>query len=174
MDLQVRISIETAEMFEELKNYYQKTMGMNFSKSDVLIKAVSDAIDKWESIDWKLVNEKEINIKKHDISKGSLRPKLQVTSAIEEKLYEFKKTLPGELNLRSVTLGVCIKHILKSALLDIQTQENKGINIKDIIEKNKVKYLTDVYSKETQLAIQKFTIDIFNELEDYEFQINKK
>ncbi|ADL52649.1 hypothetical protein [Clostridium cellulovorans] len=174
MDLQVRISIETAEMFEELKNYYQKTMDINFSKSDVLIKVVSDANDNWEQIDWKFVNEKKIKINKYDISEGSLRPKLQVTFDVEEKLDELKDILSQTLKLRSVTLGVCIKHILKFALLEIQLQKDTDIKIKDIIEKNKSKYLTELYSEETQLAIEKFTTDILIELESYELQINKK
>lgn len=174
MDLQVRISVETAEMFEELKNYYEKTMDIAFSKSDVLIKVVSDATDKWAKIDWKSVNEKKVNIERYDISEGSLRPKLQITFAIEEKLNELKNILPDKLKVRSVTLGVCIKHILKFALLEIQLQNDKDINIEDIIEKNKNKYLTELYSEETQLAIEKFTNDILIDLESYQLQIIKK
>lgn len=174
MDLQVRISIETAEMFEELKSYYQKTMDINFSKSDVLIKVVSDATDDWEQIDWKSINEKKIKIKEYDISEGSLRPKLQVTFEIEKKLKELKCILSQTLKLRSVTLGVCIKHILKYALLEIELQKDKGIKIEDIIEKNKNKYLRELYSEEVKLAISKFTTDILLELESYELQINKK
>lgn len=174
MDLQVRISVETAELFEELKNYYQKTMDIVFSKSDVLIKVVSDATDKWAKIDWKSVNEKKININRYNISEGSLRPKLQITFAIEEKLNELKDVLAKTLKVRSVTLGVCIKHILKFALLEIQLQNDKDIKIEDIIEKNKSKYLTELYSEETKLAIEKFTNDILIELKCYELQINKK
>lgn len=170
MDLQVRISIETAEMFEELKNYYQKTMDIIFSKSDVLIKVVSDATNNWEQIDWKFVNEKKINIKRYDISEGSLRPKLQITFDIEEKLNELKDILSQTLKVRSVTLGVCIKHILKFALIEIQQQKDKNIKIEDIIERNKNKYLTELYSEETQLAIEKFATDILTELEGYELK----
>ncbi|AMN33769.1 hypothetical protein ACSXC4_12865 [Clostridium perfringens] len=170
MDLQVRISIETAEMFEELKNYYEKTMGISFSKSDVLIQAFSYAINKWNQIDWRFVNEKKINIKKYDISQSSLRPKLQVTFDIQEKLLELKEILPKELKLRSVTLGVCIKHILKFALIDIQ-QNDREIEISDIIEKVKNKYLTDISSEEIKLIIDKFTKDILVELENYEITI---
>lgn len=174
MELQVRVSIETAEMFEELKNYYQKTMGINFSKSDVLIKAVSETIDIWDQIDWRLVNEKKVNINKYNISEGSLRPKLQLTVDTEEKLNELKDILPKTLKLRSVTLGVCIKHILKFALLNIQSQENENIRIENIIERNKSKYLSESYSEETKLVIEKFSIDILLELEKYDIKIKKK
>ncbi|ELC8460392.1 hypothetical protein QYB77_002575 [Clostridium perfringens] len=170
MDLQVRISVETAEMFEELKNYYQKTKGISFSKSDVLIQAFSYAINKWNEIDWKFVNEKKITMKKYDISQSSLRPKLQVTFDIEEKLLELKEILPKELKLRSVTLGVCIKHILKFALIDIQ-QNDREIEISDIIEKIKNKYLTDISSEEIKLIINKFAKDILVELGNYEITI---
>ncbi|MCH4201204.1 MAG: hypothetical protein LKF87_10745 [Clostridium tyrobutyricum] len=172
MELQVRISVETAEMFEELKSHYQKTMDINFSKSDVLIKAVSNASNIWEQIDWEYVNKEPIKIEKYDISKGSLRPKLQLTFDIEEKLNDLKAILPQKLKLRSVTFGVCIKHILKFALLELQ--HDKNIKIEYIIEKNKSKYLTDLYSKETQLAIKNFSADILLELDNYELLINKK
>lgn len=174
MELQVRVSIETAEMFEELKNCYQKIMGINFSKSDVLIKAVSEAADIWEQIDWKLVNEKKVSINKYNISEGSLRPKLQITVPIEEKLNELKDILPKVLKLRSVTLGVCIKHILKFALLEIQLQKDEDIKIESIVERNKGKYLTESYSEEVQLAIKRFATDILLELEEYDIQIKKK
>ena len=36
MELQIRIAFETAEMFEYLKEYYQETTGINFTKGDVL------------------------------------------------------------------------------------------------------------------------------------------
>ena len=173
MELQVRISIETAEMFEELKKHYQKTMGINFSKSDVLIKAFSSVTDSWADIDWQSVNEKKVNVSQYNISEGSLRPKLQITFDIEKKLNDFKEMLPKKLNLRSVTLGVCIKHILKFALLEIQ-QQNETNSIEDIIEKNRNRYLTEQYSEETQLAIKKLTSDILLELNDYEIKINIK
>ncbi|MBZ0313479.1 hypothetical protein K7185_13470 [Clostridium butyricum] len=173
MELQVRISVEVAEMFEELKEYYKKTMGINFSKSDVLIKAVSSVTGDWTDIDWQSINEKKVNVNRYNISEGSLRPKLQITFDIEKKLNDFKDILPQKLNLRSVTLGVCIKHILKFALLEIQEQ-NKTNLIEDIIKKNENRYLIEQYSEETQLAIKKLATDILLELEDYEIKISKK
>lgn len=170
MDIQIRISIETAEMFEELKNYYQKIMGISFSKSDVLIQAFTATINNWEQIDWKLVNEKKINMNKYDISQSALRPKLQITFDVEEKLLELKEILPKKLKLRSVTLGVCIKHVLKFALLDIQ-KNNLDIEIGDIIEKTKNKYLTGISSEEVKLIIEQFTKDILVELENHEITI---
>lgn len=170
MDLQVRISVETAEMFEELKCYYQKKMGISFSKSDVLMQAFSYAINKWDEIDWNCVNEKRIKIKKYDISQSSLRPKLQITFDIEEKLLELKEILPQKLLVRSVTLGVCIKYILKFALLNIE-QNDIDIEISDIIEKIKKKYFDEKYSQEIKLVIDNFAKDILDELENYEVKI---
>ena len=174
VELQVKISIETAGMFEELKCYYTESMGMNISKSDVLYKAISDVIDIWEDIDWEDVNEKKINIDKYEISTGSLRPKLQVTSEIEEKLNQLKQILPKILKVRSVTLGVCIKFILKFTLLNIELQHSNNSTIKQIIEDNQKKYFTELYSEETKLIIDKFVIDILNELDCYEIKIKKK
>lgn len=173
MELQVRISTQTAEMFEELKRYYEKTMGINFSKGDVLIKAVSSIEDEWQDIDWQFINEEKVNINEYSISEGSLRPKLQITFDIEKKLNDFKEILPKKLNVRSVTLGVCIKHILKFALLGIQ-QQNEINSVEEIIEKNKIRYLSKQYSEETKLAIKKLVTDILLELGDYQIRINKK
>ena len=38
-------------MFQELKNCYQKIMGIIFSKSDVFIKEVYEGADIWEQTD---------------------------------------------------------------------------------------------------------------------------
>lgn len=174
MEIQAKISIETAEMFEELKCYYTETMGMKVSKSDVLFKAISDAVDIWEEIDWQYVNEKKINIKKYEIATGSLRPKLQVTLETEEKLNDLKNRLPQILKVRSVTLGVCIKFILKFTLLNREFQHNKNTTIKQIIKNNQKKYFTELYSEETKSSIDKFVKDILDDLDNYEIKIKKK
>ena len=52
MELQIRIAFETAEMFEQLKEYYQETTGINFTKGDVLVKAINDTYVSWEEVKW--------------------------------------------------------------------------------------------------------------------------
>ena len=173
MNLEVRISIETAELFEELRNYYKKTIGLNLSKSDILIKAISYATNNWEEIDWKYVNEKKIKVDKYDISQASLRPKLQVTLEAKEKLIELKNILPQILEIRSVTLGVCMKLILKFALLERELkQEDKNIKIDRILNKNKSKYIAELYSEKAKsdseklLCIKKLVMNILLELDN--------
>lgn len=171
--LETKISLETAAMIEDLRNYYEKTMDMNISKSDVFVRAVSNVFDKDKSIDWEYINNKKIKVGKYDMTATSLRPKLNITLEIKEKLNEFKEILPKELKIRNVTMGVCIKLILKLALLDIQSDQNEKINdISDIIKNNKLKYMTESYSKEVQLYIEEFAKDILLELDQYE--LNKK
>lgn len=167
--LETKISLETAAMIEDLRNYYEKNMDMNLSKSDVFIKAFNNLLDREDSIDWEYINNKKIKVGKYDLTPTSLRPKLNITSEIKEKLNEFKELIPKELKIRNVTMGVCIKLILKSELLEIQSDKDKKIDaISDIIKNNKVKYMTESYSKEVQLYIEEFSNDILLELEKYE------
>lgn len=167
--LETKISLETAAMIEDLRNYYEKNMDMSLSKSDVFIKAFNNLLDREDSIDWEYINNKKIKVGKYDLTSTSLRPKLNITSEIKEKLNEFKELIPKELKIRNVTMGVCIKLILKSELLEIQSDQDKKINaISDIIKNNKLKYMTESYSKEVQLYIEEFSNDILLELEKYE------
>lgn len=171
--LETKISLETAAMIEDLRNHYEKTMDMNISKSDVFIKAVNNLLDREDAIDWEYINNKKIKVGKYDMTSTSLRPKLNITLEIKEKLNEFKELLPKELKIRNVTMGVCMKLILKLALLDIQSDQNKKNNdISDIVKNNKLKYMTESYSKEVQLYIEEFAQNILLELEQYE--LNKK
>jgi len=48
MELQVRISLETAEIIEELKERYELEQKMRFTKSSVLMKSVNDTRSFWE------------------------------------------------------------------------------------------------------------------------------
>lgn len=174
MELQVKVSVETAEMFEELKSYYKETMGMNISKSDALFKAVSELAEIWDQVDWKYISEKKVKFNKYDISASSLRPKLKVTSDVYEKLNELKNILPKILKIRSVTLGVCIKFILKYALIQRDLKQEKDITIKQIIENSQSKYVSGLGCDKTKSVIEKFTMNILVDLDRYEIKIKKK
>ncbi|MFL2125072.1 hypothetical protein ACEN4K_09045 [Marinilactibacillus psychrotolerans] len=164
MNLQVRISIDTALILEELKDAYQKSMGINFSKSDVLIKAVNDTFNEWHTTSW---NNLSVKTKKHEISDGALRPKFSLPYEIENKIIYFKEILPKQLTSRSVTLGVCIKYILKLALFNIQ--KDKANTINEIIESSAAKYQSNEYSNETKSAIKDYMDSILVELENHQF-----
>ena len=109
MELQIRIAFETAEMFEQLKEYYQETTGINFTKGDVLVKAINDTYDSWEEVKWENI---KINIKSYDLPQGALRPKLQIPFETEEKLIQLKRILTNYLELNKIiTTGAAIKYL---------------------------------------------------------------
>lgn len=67
MELQVRIAYETAEMLELLKEHYQKQNGINFTKGEVLSKAILDTYIDWKKIDWSKTLSLPIKIEKNTI-----------------------------------------------------------------------------------------------------------
>lgn len=173
MIYQVRISIETAELIEELKNMYEDRTGISMTKGNVLMLAFNDS--EWVN-DWKEIFDSKIKLlNNYEIKEGALRPKLQVSNEVELGIQMLKKELPKVLGVRSVTIGVCIRLILKAAFIkNIEDEkccnnENKGQRIdiqtlKNIIKKYKEKIELD-YDKEFSNTVIKLLNDIETEVD---------
>lgn len=119
MTINVRLSIETASMLEELKRILEKQNGTFFSKGDTLAYAILNIGNSFEDIDWNEITYEKLDIKEYNINSGALRPKIELTNEAEGMLQNFKILLADSLGLRNVTMGVCIKYVLKYALLQI-------------------------------------------------------
>lgn len=161
MELQIRIAFETAEMFEQLKEYYQETTGINFTKGDVLVKAINDTYDSWEEVKWENI---KINIKSYDLPQGALRPKLQIPFETEEKLIQLKRILTNYLELNKIiTTGAAIKYLLRIAINQIQSIDIPSVDsiLFDIMKK----YLRQDYSEETKKAINDYVDEVMIFLE---------
>lgn len=165
MSYQVRLSYETVEFLEELKGVYEKLEHKPISKGEVLNRAYYDS--EWVE-DWQDIYIKRIKLSaKYDIKENSLRPRLQITNDVEQGIRELKIKIAEQLGLRSVTIGVVIRLILKAALLKNSLHgENELSNIflkyKKEVEnkfsgeqKEKVLYLLEKIEVEMNLIFQK-------------------
>lgn len=164
MELQVRIAYETAEMLEELKGYYQKQNGINFTKGAVLTKAISDTYDEWKEIDWSKTLSFPIKMsKEYNITSGSLRPKFQLEDDLDSKIDELRTVIKQSVDARSVTIGAAIKFILRQAIYDIQSSDNNSVE--NIVNDTLDNYLSKDLSNEAKEILRKYTDDLLTKFE---------
>ena len=111
---QARISFEAAQYLEEMRLYYEVVTGGSISKGECLNRAYRDSLN---IDDWKKVYDSRISIKNHSISDSSKLLKVQITEDTKNGIQQLKSTLPSILGARSVTIGVCIREMLKAAYI---------------------------------------------------------
>lgn len=111
---QARISYETAQLLEEMRTQYEKQIGNSVSKGECIDRAFQESL---KVSDWKAINDTKIKISHHEISDSAKLLKVHISEETRLGIQDLKKTLPSILGLRSVTIGVCIREILKSAFL---------------------------------------------------------
>lgn len=165
MEYQVRISYETAEILENLKDLYETKEGIHFSKSDVLMKAVTDNKLLWDNVSWKDIIVKRT---KKNITSSSLRPKFDISKDVSKDIEHLKLSLPKSLGSRSVTYGVIIKYILKLALSELQRNEPK--TVREMIERFEKEYLNKANTNEEKENIKSFTKDIIDNLDRISYE----
>ena len=164
MELQVRIAYETAEMLEFLKEYYQGKEGINFTKGEVLSKAIMDSYDQWKEINWGKTLSLPINLdKEYEINAGAQRPKFQLSNSFEEKIDELRTIIKQSVDARSVTIGAAIKFVLQQTIYDIQNDDN--ISIENVITEVLEQYIASNLSVETKETLQKYTDSLITKLE---------
>lgn len=123
---QARLSIETARLLEKMRIFYEKKIGGSVSKGDCLIMSYADAL--WVE-DWKEIFDKPTPpTENYEISPTAQLLKVQVTDDVRLGIQELKNTLPELIGTRSVTVGICIREILKAAYL-----KNNGLTKKEKI-----------------------------------------
>ncbi|XLP22628.1 hypothetical protein ACFMB7_01100 [Bacillus toyonensis] len=174
MNYQVRISIETAKLIEELKHMYEERTGISMTKGNVLMQAFNDS--EWVN-DWKEIFDSKIKLlNDYEIKEGALRPKLQVSNEVELGIQTLKKELPKVLGVRSVTIGVCIRLILKAAFMknieDVKgcSNKNKGQRI-DI---QALKNIINKYKEKIELEYdEEFSNKVIKLLSDIEIEVDK-
>ena len=65
-----------------------------------------------------------ISDSKYEVSPTGQLLKVQITDEVREGIQEFKKWLPQIIGTRSVTVGVCIREILKAASQNVSRQSH--------------------------------------------------
>lgn len=164
MELQVRLAYDTAQMLEQLKEYYELQLDITFTKSDVLSKAIIDTNNLWGEVEW---DNLDFDIKEFDITKSALRPKLQVSKEIEDEIKSLRKILSNYLGLEKfVTIGVAIKYVFRLALNQIQ--QEKSISANKILFETLKMYLKKEYSEDQKKILNEFVDEVLFKLEDQE------
>lgn len=140
---QARISRETAQYFQILKDIYEQEYQDSFTQSSVISRAVEDvsALSQWE----KIVNDNTIKIQpKKEITDKDLRIRVQLSPQIQESIQNYKFYLPQFVGTRSITLGVTLNYIFKGAILvrsNPDLIDNLSKNIDNILDKYEIRLL---------------------------------
>ncbi len=164
IELQVRIAYETAEMLELLKEYYQEHNEINFTKGEVLSKAILDTYDTWKETDWNKILNLPITLdKEYEISSGALRPKFQISKNIEPKIEELKKMIQKSVNTNYVTIGSAIKFVLRLAIYEFQNKND--ISVETVIFEILDSFDQKDISAETKNVLKEFVNEIMIKLE---------
>ncbi|XOQ36233.1 MAG: AbiTii domain-containing protein [Lactococcus sp.] len=136
---QARISIETAMLLEMMRDSYEVKIGGNVTKGDCLIRAFEDS--RWtESHDydtiWKTIHSTPMpSIPKYEypLKPSAQMLKIQITDDVKDAIQKLKEQLPTIIGTRSVTIGVCIREILKAAYIKENNFYNEFENKKNTI-----------------------------------------
>lgn len=154
---QARVSIETARLLENMRVFYEKKTGGSVSKGDCLIMAYADSL--WVE-DWKAIFDEPMpKIENYEISQTAQLLKIQVTDDVRKGIQNLKEALPELLGTRSVTVGICIREILKASYIKNNDSERKE-NIKNIFSQE----INFIYSEFDENTSEKF-VEIVRKLE---------
>ncbi len=156
---QARISFETAQYLEEMRLHYEVVTGGSISKGECLNRAYRDSLN---IDDWKRVYDSRISIKNHSISDSAKLLKVKITDDTRNGIQELKSILPSMLGARSVTVGVCIREMLKAAYL-VSHEKNTNHLFSEIFEK--IEESIDILKKCNDNAVRDIALSKFIELE---------
>lgn len=113
---QARISRETAQIFQVLKDIYEQEYEEKMTQATIISKALDDVsvLSQWD----KVVKDNSIRIKSSkEITEKDLRIRVQLSPQIQETIQNYKYYLPQFVGTRSITLGVTLNYIFKGAIL---------------------------------------------------------
>lgn len=162
---QARLSIETAKLLEKMRLHYEKETGGSVSKGDCLIKAYYDSL--WVK-DWKdIFKEPTPQEKEFEISPTAQLLKVQLTEEVKKGIQNLKLSLPDIIGTRSVTIGVCIREILKAAYIKRIGNWNESIKIhetKELFNMQKDVINTSFDDEDTQKDILKILENLESEI----------
>ena len=142
---QVRISAESAFYIRELRKIYEQESDTHITKAIIIAKAFDSTqnVTNWK----KVVQDNSIPLNNiYPVEEKELKINVDISDRVASGIKQYKNILPSATNTRSVTLGVCLKYILKAALLSYQTQNDELIS-EDAIEKQFIelqKNLSDI------------------------------
>lgn len=167
---QVRISKETAQIFQTLKDIYEQADGKSLTQAMIISNAVDDvsALKQWD----KVVNDNSIRGKSlKEITEKDLRIRVRLSPQIQETIQNYKYYLPQFVGTRSITLGVALKFIFKGAIL-VQKDSNlidpASKDIDGIMDSYKAR-LTDLIAPTNKDVFESVFKEMKNEIANLRF-----
>lgn len=153
MEYQVRISYETAEMLNQLKEYYEKNKEINFTKGDVVAQAIFDTKKFWSKVDW---NSLEVDVKHYKMLTGAVRPRIRVATDVDTQIRELREIISSYLGMsRFISVGVAFKYLFRLALNKIQS--GKVLSVKTVLNETLNDFLVNnEYDEEHKKVIKNF------------------
>lgn len=164
MELQVRLAYETAEILEMLKKIYETENGVSFSKGSVVSKAVIDNYALWQEMDWNFIREVPLTVESNDnITAGALRPKLQISTAVNNKLQELQELIKVSVGAQYVKMGAAIKFVLRLALYEYQSDTKQ--TVETIVSGTLTEYLERDIDDNVKKVLSEYTQELLLNLE---------
>lgn len=163
MQLQPKLTYETAQMLEQLKTYYRQRDGDKYSKSAVLTLAITETYDLWSTTDWRNIPVAVDNI---NLNSGALRPKLEVTAEINAKLEQAERLMTTYFEAKFVRNSAVIKYILRLALNQIQNPTN---SINQTLTNLLTQFNAENYSDETKTVLKEYVDQALQQLNNNGF-----
>lgn len=124
---QVRISAESAFYIRELRKIYEEESDTHITKAVIIAKAFDSTqnVTNWK----KVVQDNSISLSNiYPVEEKELKINVDISDRVATGIKQYKNILPPATNTKSVTLGVCLKYILKAALLSYQIKNNELIS----------------------------------------------
>ncbi|MFD1548320.1 hypothetical protein [Levilactobacillus fuyuanensis] len=162
---QARISRETAQIFQTLKDTYEQADGKSLTQTMVISKAVDDVsvLNQWD----KVINDNSVKGKElAKITDKDLRIRVQLSPQTQEKIQNYKYFFPQLVGTRSVTLGVALKFIFKGAILmrdDSTLVDFQSRDISSIIDSCKSK-LAELIAPTNRVTFEAIFSEMKNEV----------
>ena len=113
---QVRISVEAAYYIRELKKIYEKSEEIKITKATILTRAFqnSKVVSNWK----KVIQDNSIPLKNiYPVEEKELKLNVALSDDVDKGIKQYKEIFPSVTNTQSVTLGVCVKFLLKAELM---------------------------------------------------------
>lgn len=153
MEYQVRISYETAEMLNQLKECYENDKGINFTKGDVVTQAIFDTRKFWDKVNWDSI---KVDVKHYEMLTGAVRPKIRVATEVDAQIRELREIISKYLGMsRFISVGVAFKYLFRLALSKIQL--GKVLSVETVLTETLNDFLvSDDYDDELKKVVRSF------------------
>lgn len=139
---QARIAYDAAQLLEELKTIYENKEGVTVTKGNVIMKAYQDSmwVDNW----LKIHNECIKLPHEYKLAPSALKLRVQISEDVEVGIKSLKDIIAKQFK-HKVTIGVCLRLILKAAYLKNTNAELLDNGVSKVIFEKYKKELREIF-----------------------------